>query len=191
MAFREQKKFGEEFNPFTGLRKLKGPKTDDVVGRSRGFILENAIEGCVVIGREAHIFDNDAASLLSVEEKNVIIRPFSAALGTLFVLLEILKETTPLDITCQIRVEDVVLIGRNDWVWDNTADREQGGLFSRFFIPGNYDIYTQLVVDTDLKNPNSTLHRMQFKFNIKSLPEELINRHNTTAFSYYVFVPLM
>lgn len=67
MAFREHKNFGEEFNPFKGQKKLKGPKGDSSLGRSRRFMLGEEIVGFVGIDREAHIFGDDNAHLLALD----------------------------------------------------------------------------------------------------------------------------
>lgn len=168
------KAFGEEFNPFQGLTRLLPLR--GVLGRSRKFTLDRVIDGIVEIGGDVYVSGTDRVNLLTLVDNRVELRPVDLALGSLSIGLRVIKANAPLDITCRIRIGETVILGINNWAWEGIAEREEGGFFYQFVVPGKKEAFTELVVDTDLTRQTSTLHNMLFRFDVKRLPECLLGQ---------------
>ncbi len=123
-----------------------------------------------------YVQGTDRVNLLTLVDNKAELRPADLALGSLNIGLRAIKVNAPLDITCRIRIGETVILGINDWVWEGVAEREEGGFFYQFVVPGKKEVFTELVVDTDLTRQTSILHHMLFRFDVNRLPECLLGQ---------------
>lgn len=162
------RRFGQEFNPFLGMKRLNPSKSDDAIGRSRTFILDEMVSGEVIL--ENYISGGSLVGtdyLVKISDGRTTIRPLSQALGGVSIGLNRLVEDSPAIITCTIRVRSIRMRAVDQWYLNQTDDAKDAALFYNFFVPGKNDLHGELVMDTDLTGPHPELYVPRFRFDIQ------------------------